>query len=360
MASGNPSNLSLLDSNPMKSDSIIEDPAPLQTSYRPESFVDREQEKDQLQTLQDNTVRNLFLHGPRGTAKTHLLLHCIEQLPASINTCYIPCQRCSTQYQALKQIYQTVTGETTEYGHHTAKLQREIREQTTETTSVVVLDDIDFLLLNDGDSLLYKLSRTNPENLGIILTSSHTEDLSTELEERTYSSLQPRHIKFEPYNPEQTYQILVQRAQNSLKSNTVHREALTYIASTTQNISKGLTWLKTAAEESTDKITQESVKQLQEEACSNYVSQQLRYFTDHHRLLYQAIEELEQQHGSPINTGEINDKYQQLCETGSETSVSNRRLSDFLKHLELLDLINVKYHYGGQKGKTREVTLNSI
>ena len=173
----------------MENNSVIQDPANLQTAYRPDSFVDREPEQEQLEQI-DN-MRNLFLHGPRGTGKTHLLLNQVENLSSSVNTCYISCKRCSTQYQALKQIYQSCTGENAEDGHHTAKLQREIQERTTEVETVVILDDVDFLLLNDGDSLLYKLSRTNPENLGVVLISSQTTDLSQTLEERTYSSLQP-------------------------------------------------------------------------------------------------------------------------------------------------------------------------
>ncbi|WP_123539367.1 Cdc6/Cdc18 family protein [Halosimplex salinum] len=341
----------------MKNDSVIDDPAPLQTSYRPSSFVDRESEREQINQIQENQLRNLFLHGPRGTGKTHLLLDHIEKLPSSINTCYIPCRRCSTQYQALKQIYQSVTGENPGDGHHTAKLQREIQDRTTDVETLIVLDDVDFLLSNDGDSLLYKLSRTNPENLSIVIISSQTTDLSQRLEERTYSSLQPSRIGFEPYSAGETYQVLGKRARDSLKPETLHRNALTYIASTTQNISKGLTWLKTSAKNTEDRITEESVRQTQRQAYQDYVSQQLRYFTQHHRLLHQAIEELEEEHGTPINTGKIYDRYQELCKS---ESVSNRRLSDFLKDLELLDLVEAKYHYGGRKGKTREIKSSSF
>ena len=38
----------------------------------------------------------------------------------------------------------------------------------------------------------------------------------------------------------------------------------------------------------------------------------------------------------------------------SPEEVSNRHISDFLKHLELLNLIEVEYHYGGNIGKTRK------
>lgn len=37
----------------------------------------------------------------------------------------------------------------------------------------------------------------------------------------------------------------------------------------------------------------------------------------------------------------------------SPEEVSNRHISDFLKQLELLDLIEIEYHYGGNIGKIR-------
>jgi len=37
--------------------------------------------------------------------------------------------------------------------------------------------------------------------------------------------------------------------------------------------------------------------------------------------------------------------------------LTNRRLSDFLTHLDLLGLIEAEYHRGGEAGKTREIQL---
>jgi cell division control protein 6 len=43
-----------------------------------------------------------------------------------------------------------------------------------------------------------------------------------------------------------------------------------------------------------------------------------------------------------------------------EATLSTRRLSDFLKQLELLDLIDADYHYGGREGKTREIEIKDF
>ena len=341
---------------------VIENPAPLQNDYLPEKFVDREEEQAALQAAFSNpsetSLRNLHLYGPRGTGKTHLLRSVIEELPDRVQVCSIPCNRCDTEYKALKQIYQVLTRENINNGYHTSDLQREIENRVGQLPTAIILDEVEFILLNDGESLLYFLSRLdNAENLSITTISANHEELP--VEERTKSSLQTQRIEFPQYTGETTYEILLERAQDALTSRSLEQEVLTYIASTTSNTSLGLTWLKTAAQQAENTITEEHIQELQPDAYRNYVNQLLGSFTEHHERIYQAIQELhEEQKTEAIQSGAIYERYQELCTTYNENSLSNRRISDYLKHLEFQGLIETVYHYGGRKGKTREITLN--
>lgn len=334
---------------------VIENMAPLKTQYLPEEFVDREEEaaalKSAFSNITETSSRNLHIYGPRGTGKTHLTHSKLEELPDQVNTCFILCSRHDTEYKALKQIYQEVTREQISSGYHVSDLQRRIEERTGATETVVVLDEVDFLLLNDGDSLLYYLSRIeNPEKLNIITISSNHSQLP--LEERTKSSLQPQQVKFPLYTGEELYEILRERAESSLISRSVHRNALTYIASKTSNAKHGLHLLQTAARQTGDIIDEGLIKEIQDHAYQKYVNELLEPFTEHHIQLHQAIEELAEEHGDAIRSGNIYSRYQERC---GEDALSQRRISDYLKHLELLNLIKADYHYGGKKGKTREI-----
>lgn len=336
--------------------------APLQTQYLPEEFVDREEEaaalKSAFSNITDTSSRNLHLYGPRGTGKTHLTHSVLQDLPKQVNTCFVLCSRQDTEYKALRQIYQRVTREEISSGYHVSDLQRKIEERTGATETVVVLDEVDFLLLNDGDSLLYYLSRIeNSENLNIITISSNHSTLP--LEERTKSSLQTQQIQFPMYTGEEIYAILRKRAEDSLAPRSVHRNALTYIASTTSNIKQGLHWLRVAAEEPGNAITEEHAKKVQDAAYRSYIEELLEPFTQHHNRVYQAIEDLTEEQDRAIYSGDIYTRYQDLCNTYNEDSLSQRRISDYLKHLELLDLIDAEYHYGGKNGKTRKITVNT-
>jgi orc1/cdc6 family replication initiation protein len=336
----------------------LKDPTPLQPNYIPKNLHNREQERERLEKLsrEDSAPQNLFVHGTHGTGKTHVTHLALEE---NDRQCYIPCTRYDTQYKALKHILKGLNVEIND-GHHTSDLQRKVVEKTKAVNTVIVLDDIDFLLLNDGEDLLYFLTRMETRNnVDLVLTSSNHSSLKSRIEERTYSSLQPQRINFEPYTAEDAYQILVERARKSLVDQSLQRSALTYITSTTQNITVALYWLKTAAETTESVITESKVQEVQEEAYEEYAAHLLNNFSEDHRLLYQAVQDLSTEEKT-IQTGKIYDKYEELCKTYNENTLSKRRLSDFLKHLELLDLIEAEYHYGGSNGKTRDVKLTSF
>jgi orc1/cdc6 family replication initiation protein len=339
--------------------SLIENHRPLQPEYVPSKLDERE---DQWRTVENKlgsgTLPNLFFHGTRGTGKTVLAHKALIELDTSLEGHYIPCNQYNTQYKVLQQLQSSITGEETRTGYHTSKLQREIEDQVQHTRHVVVLDELDFLLLNDGNDLLYSLSRIeNSENLGLILISSNQSSLKDQVDERTYSTLQPQRISFEPYTPEQTYQILAQRARQSLQPSSLHHEALTYITSTTTNLKHALHWLHTTAQNTNQPITEETIRQHRERARQSLVNRILSKHTPHHQLLHQALQDLEQ---DTVRTGQAITAYREHCNQNNVEPLSNRRISDLLKHLEYYQLIQTQYHYGGTEGKTRNITPNQI
>jgi len=332
---------------------------PLQPEYIPAQFVNR----DNLQTALNNLVkndggRNAHIQGPQGMGKTHLMFHFLNRLEDKIEVCYIDCSTSDTMHKVLKQMYSSVCSGEISDGHHTSTLQRSIEEQIETTELVLVLDEIDFLLLNDGEDLLYFLSRMDhTSQINIITVSNRIKELRKRLEERTYSSLQPYPFQVRSYNQEEKFRILLKRAQDALKSQTLQRQALTAIATETSNLRFGIQWLKTAAIEADKLVTKTLVQEVRQQAYTAYANRLLSSFSDHHKLLYQAIRELDEEQTDTIQTGEIYSRYHHLCKTYSQEGLTNRRLSSYVKQLELLGVISSEYHYGGKTGKTREIKL---
>lgn len=326
---------------------VIEDPEPLKHEYMPEEVIGRENEAEL------DSSQNLHLHGPRGTGKTLLARKLLEDLDGK--TCYVSCLEHDTQYKVLQEVMAQLS-EDIGTGYHTSELQRKFEEHTEVFDVTVVLDELDLLLLNDGDDLLYYLSRLN--NLERIITvSANTTELRENLEPRTYSTLRPHRIHCEPYTGEEIYRIITDRASKSLEKRSLHRNAATYIASKTQNAELALTWLKQAAQDTDQAITEQTVEDTWEEASTAYIERRLDKLTQHHRRIYRIIQESGQD--SVVNTGDLYRQYQDISQDQGLETVSNRRISDYLKQLEQLNLVESEYHYGGQKGKTRDIRICS-
>lgn len=328
--------------------SIIQNPKPLQHEFLPTKLIHRDQELEEVQ-VGVQQFQNVLIQGPRGIGKTVLAKQALEH--STTNSCYISCLEHDTQYKVLKQILGKVGRESTASGHHTSKLQRQLENQIDILETLIVLDDLDFLLLNDADDLLYFLSRLDTD-LGLVLLTANHADLNRHLEERTYSTLQPQRIDLNPYTQRQAYQILADRAEKALKPQSLHQDALNHIVSRTQNLSLALTWLRIAAKNTGESITKSLIGELQKEAKQQYIQSQLDPFSSEHKALYRIITELTENSDS-VSTGAVYQEYQDK----SNDPLSNRRVSDLLKQLEQLNLITSNYHYGGSKGKTREIEL---
>ena len=337
---------------------VIDTPDPLTRSYRPATFINREAELEtRSQAFAADTathLQHLHVFGPRGKGKTHLLQHFLTTFPSTVTTCYVSGRPYDTQYKALERLLERLTGEQVGPGHHVADLQRRVREVVTLPT-VIVLDEVDFLLLNDGDDLLYFLSRL--DTVAVITVSATHRSLASEVDARTYSSFQPQALTLNPYTQTETTQILADRARQALQAQSLDRTALTYIASTTSNIAIGLTWLRVAAEAADEVISRDLAATMHDTGYYEYVLELLDDFTPHHRRLYDTVDGLAQAEPGPFVTGTVYEAYVTRCADTSTTPLSERRISDFLTHLERLDLIEATYHYGGPKGKTREIRL---
>lgn len=343
---------------------------PLDPQSIPRAIVGREEERSALNHAlrEAGQTDNLYLYGPRGTGKTAVVRTVLNGLSKNVTTCYLSCIRHDTQYKILKQLYRLLTGERIGQGYHTAQIQQRIKEQIAGRDIVVVLDEIDFLLKNDGNDLLYYLSRMdNTGNLTVIGISANHPDLSSVIEERTYSSLYPRHISFDTYTQTQAYRILAQRLEEAAL--TADRAALQYITSQTTNTRLGVHWLAQAAADG--QITEDDIRQSQEEAVQRYRNALLNDFTVHHHILLDAVSQLVNEFevdtaaGTETNAegeegaraGLIYDRYHELCEERTVSALTNRRIGDFLTHLELLNIVEATYHSGGKHGKTRVVRI---
>lgn len=346
----------------MQHDDFEDVATPLDTDHVPQTIVNRDDEQAAiLDALSTAGSRNLYLYGPRGTGKTLVTRNCLNEAPSHLLTCYISCKKFDTEYEVLRQLYRTLTGNDINNGYHTAQLQERIEEHIAERKLVLVLDEIDFLFENNGDDLLYYLSRMKHHtNVTIVAISANHPEPQAVIEERTLSSLQPWYITFESYTREQIVHILETHLQDASLLDAVDQDALSLIADTTGNIQLALHWLEQAASTSEEQVTDELLRNVKSAAVQRYRDVLLTAFSSHHHLLFEAISQLVAEHGRSVNTGVVYDRYADLCDSTGNDPLSHRRITDFITHLELLNIIIVNHHTGGANGKTREIRIKSL
>jgi orc1/cdc6 family replication initiation protein len=336
----------------------IENTNALEPTHVPTKLVGREETASILAQELGSTLRsssNLFLSGPPGTGKTHLVQKVVEtDLSDDAVSCYISCQHSDTQYKTLAQLLNSLTSNKVGTGHHISTLQRQLQDRCEAQPILVILDDVEFLIRNDSSELLYFLSRVS-EQVRLVLVSSSQSTLE-QIDSRAVSSLQPRRLELTEYSQQQAFSILASRAETALSTHSLHEDALQKIVETTRNISIGLTWLRVAGEQGKT-ITPTVVDDVRPDAFRQYLDHRLQPFTVHHRLVLQAVLELLKESIGSVRTGDVCERYKALCDVYSESSVSQRSISDVPTQLELLGVVDCNYHYGGAQGKTREITL---
>jgi len=196
---------------------IFKDESVLDVNYVPDKPLFRENELKmiylELSPLFEGVrATNLFIYGVTGSGKTMIMRYFLEKVVPRLNKIlkysYVNCREMKSEYKVLRSVLLDLgipfpkTGLSTSDGYE--KLKERLKEPI-----LVVLDEIDVLVKNAGDDLLYNFSRN--ENITIVGISNDPTFIDL-LDARTLSSLKKKEIVFKPYNAIQLQEILRQRA----------------------------------------------------------------------------------------------------------------------------------------------------
>jgi Cdc6-like AAA superfamily ATPase len=301
---------------------------------------------------------NTHIYGKHGNGKTTLTHYTLQK--SDKRGIRLNCQKIDTQNKALTTLHKILTDNSTETPQSTSKLKTEIKENIDHPT-ILTLDNFDFLHHNqpaETDELLYWLSRTPKINVTTI--SAKHGQLQPLLSERTASSLNTQNIPLPAPGQKQTFKILCHKAKQALGDEKYTKKAIGCIAMQTQNLTFATLWLKEAANYAEDVITAKAVRNVKKAAVQTYHDYRLQHFSGQHELLYEAIQQQLPRPSESITTGEIYTEYKRLCDQVNEEIYSQRRIGDYLDELELLGILRIRKHQGGENGKTREIELQEI
>jgi len=278
---------------------------------------------------------------------------------------YIRCTDYTTEYQVIARLCQQLGQDVPYRGWTKAEVIHAFRDLFKRNVFgknlilMIILDEIDILLKNDGDGLLYTLTRT--ENVSIASISNFV-DFKQFIKPRVKSSLRDREIVFPPYNAQQLVDILEDRANLSFSDGVLNDDVIPLCAAMAAkeegDARYALDLLRTSGELADEKgsemVYEDYVREAKEYIEHNKVTDIIMTLPTQQQKVLESILYLTKRN-EEITSGRLYDIYKEFSKGDS---VSYRRIFDFINELEMLGLISTKTISRGRgKGRTNIIDL---
>jgi cell division control protein 6 len=283
----------------------------------------------------------------------------------NIRTEYIRCTDYTTEYQVIARLCQQLGRDVPYRGWTKAEIVNTFRNMFKKNAFgqdmilMVVLDEIDILLRNDGDGLLYTLTRT--DNVSILSISNYVE-FKKFIKPRVRSSLRDREIVFPPYGAQQLVDILEERSKMSFKEGALDDDVIPLCAALAAkeegDARYALDLLRTAGEiadeRDSDKVLGDFVREAKDYIEHNKITDIILTLPSQQQRVLEAILYLTKRK-EEITSGRLYEVYKEIAKGDS---VSYRRIFDFINELEMLGLISTNTVSRGRgKGRTNIIDL---
>lgn len=320
---------------------------------------------------------NVFIYGKTGTGKTAVVKYVFkrfreiaesENLPLDFT--YVNCRISSTEYRILAELCETINIKVPFTGLSKAEVFNRFRNGLNEKKIVLIacLDEIDVLVKNYGDNLLYELTRINESfdrgALSIVGVSNdlHFKEL---LDPRVLSSLSEEELVFHPYTALELIDILSERAAMAFYPNTVPEEVIRLCAALAAqehgDARRAIDLLRVSAEVAeragAEKVEEKHVRIALNMIERGRVFEALSTLPLHSKLVLTSIYLLVKNDVREITSGMLYETYRELCSTLGLEALSDRRISTLVSELDMLGVLKSEIANMGRYGRTRKITL---
>lgn len=368
-------------------DKIFKDKSVLQSNYRPEEILHREDQIKQVASvlapvLRGERTSNLFLYGKTGTGKTLSALYMKDQLLKRVKKDtgfnlkieYINCKLkkvSDTEYRILAEIIKKLGGEVPNTGLPTETVYTKFIDMIDKEKQflVLILDEIDQAVKKISSDFLYNLTRLNLElSKAQICLVGISNDLTflEGLDPRVRSSLSEEEVIFPPYNAIQLQEILNNRAEQAFKERVIQEGVIAKCAALAArehgDARRALDLLRIAGEmaerDNSKKILMkhldEANTKIERDKILDVIKTEPKQFQ---YVLHSIITLSEKSKGSPVFTGDVYNFYEEVCLKNKAEVLTQRRVSDIIQEFDMLGIINVRVVSKGRGGRMREIKL---
>lgn len=370
----------------LKSPTIFRNRDVLRVTYVPDELPHREEHITRLGMILSSALRgaapsNVFIYGKTGTGKTaaakYVLKHLSEKAKGSevsipaLKTAYVNCRVVDTNYRVLANLCKEVGLEVPFTGLPTDEVYRRFVEETSDKNEliIIVLDEIDMLVKNDGDDVLYDLTRINTSlKRGRVSLVGISNDLKFKdyLDPRVVSSLSEEEVVFPPYTALELQDILRQRVSAGFREGVLDDGVINLCAALAArehgDARRALDLLRVAGESceraGEQKVSEKHVRTAQNCIEFDTVTETLRTLPLQSKLVLYSIYLLEIHGEGEVITGSVFDVYTELCEQLGLDLLTQRRVGDLVNELDMLGIISAKVESKGRYGRTKKIKLS--
>ena len=358
---------------------IFKDREVLRHDYLPNNLPHREEQIRLLgaavaPVLKESRCSNIFIYGKSGTGKTAVTKYVLSHLEAKakeygaqVKFCYVNCRMTGSEYRVFASLGQSVGTTVPFTGLSVGEVIDRFRSglESSRTLLIVALDEIDALIKNRGDSLLYELTRINEtlhKSKVSIIGISNDLRLKEFLDPRVFSSLSEEELVFRPYDASELRRILFERSELSFREGALSGSALSVCSALAAaehgDARRALDLLRVAGEvaerQGVTVITEEHVRDAEKHIEHNRVVEAVTNLTLHSKLVLLSVYRLNK---PAATTGEIYDVYNELCGELGASLLTQRRLGTLVNELDAMGLLNARVVNMGRYGRTKKIRL---
>lgn len=367
--------------------SLFKSKGVLQINYNPDNIPHRDEQIESVASmlapaLRNERVSNLFVYGKTGTGKTlsvqyvsnEILKRAKEMGEEFVKIVYVNCKLkkvADTEYRILAEIINCLGDNVPATGLPTDAVYNKFVSLIDHKKQIIILilDEIDQAVKKISDNFLYTLTRLNSDlkkaQIGIIGISNSLTFMDN-LDPRVRSSLGEEELVFPPYNALQLQDILKQRAEQAFKDGILEEGVIAkcaaYAAREHGDARRALDLLRVAGElaerEGSKKICLSHIdsanSKIERDKMLDIIQNEPKQF----QLVLRAIMDLtEDKKFDKIFTGNIYNRYQDICTATKNEVLTQRRISDIIAEFDMLGLINADVVSKGRQGRTRVIKL---
>ena len=317
---------------------------------------------------------NLILYGQTGTGKTataknviNALRNASDKTSYKIKLCYINARITGTEYRLLYELGRELKVNIPFTGLSIAEASSRIIDEIRDKKlfSILILDEIDFLVKQHGDKILYEFTRVGERlSTGSLSIVGISNDLRFKelLDPRVISSLSEEEVVFTPYSSTELKSILEERTSIALYPDSVSTGAISLCAglagSEHGDARRAVDLLRISGEiaerENSLKIEENHVRTALKRIEQDRVNDSLTSLPIHAKLVLLSILFT----SNNKSTGEIYNEYSTLTNKCGMETLTQRRISTLINELDLLGLISAKTISQGRYGRTKKITVS--